>query len=113
AVHRVVEAELLHQLTAAGDACLVIVQLDVLVDEVEHGRRHGDEAVLGEAVNDGADMPVQAEDLLYDDQRSLGRNRRIAAVGTDPAVGGFQTQAATHGVAPSWPGPLWRQPPAS
>jgi hypothetical protein len=47
------------------------------------GRCHGNIAVGGKAVADCADVLVDAEDLLDDDDAALGRTFRIGAIGPE------------------------------
>ena len=52
---------------------------------VEKARRQRDVAVGRELVGDGSDVVIDAEDLLDDDDATLGGTRRNSKVGADLA----------------------------
>ena len=50
---------------------------------IENRRRHSRIALVGEAVADGADVMIDAEDFLNDDDAALRRPARLGAIGTE------------------------------
>jgi hypothetical protein len=99
--HHVVPGEHGSQLPPLGHARLVIVQLDARPNPVEQRRGDREITLLGVAVGHRADMVVDPEDLLADDQpapRPAGRARDIGVQLV--AVGGGQLPRLSHGVPP-------------
>ena len=79
-------------------AFFVIAQLDALFGAVIKRRRDSHIAIGGKAVGEGADMLVDAENFLNDDDGALGRAVRIGPVGAEGvAVAGGQFDALSHG----------------
>src|SRR4029079_43602 len=64
---------------------------------VEEGGRHDLEAAPGIVVADFADVRVDAEDFVQDDEAAAIRAGRVRQIGTEPvAVGGLQVDVVTQ-----------------
>ena len=69
---------------------------------VEQRRCHRDVAFIGEPVADVADVIVDSENLLDDDDAALRRALRIGAVGAEAvAVGGGEREMLAQGGPPN------------
>ena len=95
--HRLLVAEALAHGAALGDAGLVIADVDVALDPVEERRGKRGIALGGEAFGDGAHVPVDAEDLLDDDEAAFRLALRLGDIGADGlAVARLQLDGAAH-----------------
>ena len=91
--------------TAGGLAVVVVGELDAPLPAVEEGRRDGQIAFPGKPVGDLADMAVDAENFLDDDDAALGAAFGVAfrpsAVGVEfMAVGRRQSDGLAHSALP-------------
>ena len=70
-------------LEAAADSFVIILvdEIDIRLEAVEDGRRDGDIAFGGETIHDVANMAVDAENLLNDDDGAFRRTVWVGAVG--------------------------------
>ena len=85
------------KLRALRDLRRRVAALEVLLRAIEQRRRHRGVAFVGEAVADRADVLVDAENFLNDDDAALRRARRIGAIGAElMAVGGGQCELLTQ-----------------
>src|SRR5712664_1434295 len=68
---------------------------------IEQGRRNRDVAERSKTVSDRADVTINAEDFLNDDDSALGRPRWIDTIGIElVAVAGSQFEVRSHGWNP-------------
>ena len=85
------------QLPAPGDVGRRVTDVHAALVAVEQRRRDHEVAVGGKPVADAADVAVDAEDLLRDDDRSARRADRIRAPCRQPeAVTGGEFDETTH-----------------
>ena len=80
---------------------LLVARLVVLLHAIVDRRRDGDVAMRGVEIGGGADVMVDAEDFLNDDDAALGRAGRSGQIGADlDAVPGGQFDMLSHDVSP-------------
>src|SRR5215468_9968292 len=97
--HRLVVGDALAHRAAFRVAGLVIAEVDAALDAVEKRRRQGDVAVRGEPVGHRTHVPVDAEDLLDDDETAAWVSRRHREVAVElMAVGSRQLDPLAHGL---------------
>ena len=89
--------ELAAELARGREVGLVITKLDAGLDAIEQRGADSEIAVAGEHVDLAADVAIDAEDFLDDDQAALWRARRLGhiAVQLVPILGG-QRYILTH-----------------
>ncbi len=81
-----------------------VAELHAGLHPVERGRRDREVAGGRVAIGDGADVRVDAEDLLQHDDGALGRMRRLADVGggLEAVGGGERDRGGRHGHSLQW-----------
>src|SRR5690606_2021951 len=62
---------------------LGVVEHEAALDPIEQGRRDRDEAFLGVALDDAADVRRQTEHLLHDDDPADGLAGRLGAISVE------------------------------
>ena len=96
---RLVDADLLDDLHAAVGVGGIVVELDAGLHAVQKSRGEGVKTFAGIEVNDGADVAIDTEDFLDDDDGGSGgvRGRRLGKIGCGMvAVGCGELDAGTH-----------------
>src|SRR5262249_47390990 len=70
-----------NELARVGDLIRRVAALEALLAAIEQGRRDRRVAFLGEPVTGGADVMIDAKNLLNDHDSALGRTGGIGAIG--------------------------------
>src|SRR5579863_1793300 len=92
----------------AGDLVRRIAALEIRLLTIEQGRRHRGVTLAGEPVAHRADVMIDAENLLDDDNAAPGRTARVGAIGAElEAVRRRQCELLTQDDPPS----IERYPP--
>ncbi len=96
---RLVDVELLHEGDGALHVRALVGKLHVSLDPVEDGRSDGQKAIFRIAVGYIANVLIDAEYLLHDDQAADRRSCWSGYIGIQlMAVTGMQFYSFTHGV---------------
>jgi hypothetical protein len=75
-----------------------ITQLDTRLEAIEKRRRNSEKSVVRPAIGHGANVGVDAEDFLHNDQAGDWFGCRAGDIGAEGvAVGGTQSYSFTHG----------------
>src|SRR5690606_36071333 len=80
---RLVELDLGAEVAPLRDVLGAVAELDSLLQAVEERRRHDVVALAREAVGDGADVAIDAEDLLKNDHRAARLACRLGHIGPE------------------------------
>ena len=100
---RLLEIELAHQGHRAGARLRVVADVETLLDVVEDRRGDGQIPFRGEAVGHLADMRVDAEDLLDDDDPAQRLARGVRPPGGDrPGALGLEFNPLAHWLLQIW-----------
>src|SRR5215510_3915574 len=70
-----------NELARVGDLIRRVAALEALLAAIEQGRRDRGVAFLGEPVTDGANVMIDAKNLLNDHDSALGRTGGVGAIG--------------------------------